>query len=165
MPDVNYIITIRNKSSNGGGGVGGEYNNSGTPNGGADKPDGIDRFVEAISALHLVSKAANTIKSQIAMTYDTVAIMTGSSAYHARIQRELELAEQGATTVAAAIAGFAATGGPGALVPIISAGLDYINRRDAERTEYSRGLTMESVTRQLANRRSGVDNRNTELLD
>lgn len=164
MPDVNYIITIEDKTGSGKSGPATVAktqpvvsNNAAS----ASEPSEKVGKAFAVAALGTAIKQADRLISQ---NIGRVSLANGAEAYQSKVQKEYALAKSTVSTAGAAALSLVAAGPVGAIAAVAMATWGYYNSKDVESEENMRLQTLDSFTRTFQNIRSGIDNRNVETL-
>lgn len=166
MPDVNYTITIVD-GTNSNNGVGSTANAA--PMTHPEVQDGNERdqlvgMANTIFAMSALKTAIKKVDTAVGKEIKRVSLGNGSEAYQQRLEREYELIKEDATTLVAA-AGLAMTGNwVGAVVALAATPIARFTQRLESSQENARLRTLDSWTQKYQNIRTGVDNRNVELL-
>lgn len=163
-PNVSYIIKIvASEEGDGGNRPRGVAYNVQSPQGQGSQSEKKPAFqFTAASGLAYAAKLAD---EYITYQINHVVASTGSSAAQENLNRVYTLARQGAATGSAMILAAMASGPMGALITGGAAALSYMTGRYHDIQAATLGRTIEAVSRNNANRRAGVDNRNIEMLD
>ena len=167
MPDVNYTITIVNETDGEGGGQGvnstAQVNSISSPQS-PEENSNLANLASKVFSVAAVKTALNIGDKMISKEIKRVSLNNGSAAYQARISREYDLIKEDTNTMLGA-AGMAMTGNwIGAVVVLASNAYSRYSQRLEEKQENQRYRTLDAITQQYQNKRSGVDNRNVEML-
>lgn len=174
MPDVSYIIRIEDNTGGGGGGRGG---GGGAPRGvaqvgggnasvstGRPTDDGNSLSMKVVAAT-VLNQAARLTDQFVTYRINHVAIQTGSHTYQEKLSRAHSLGASAVNGIVATAMAAMAGGPMAALAALGSSAYSIGYGVWNERRDNQMQSTIEAVSRSMADRRSGVDNRNTEMLD